>query len=60
MNDLPLIIQEVNFNLKSSIINSLNPDFDYYVLFDQLDLGFTKDSIDYSLRLDRVTTCQKT
>jgi hypothetical protein len=51
MNDLPAVIQEVNFNLKSAIIDSLNPEYDYYVLFDQLDLGFTKEAVEYALRL---------
>jgi len=51
MKDLPVIIQEVNSNLKSAIIKVLNPDFDYYILFDELDLGFTKNTNDYALRL---------
>lgn len=52
MDDLPLVISDVNFNLKEAVISSLNPEFSYFVLFDELDLGFTKDSgSDYALRL---------
>jgi len=40
MDELPVIIQEVNRNLAQAVIESLNPEFDYYVCFDQLDLGF--------------------
>jgi hypothetical protein len=51
MTDLPTVIQEVNLNLKEAVINSLNPEISYYVLFDELDLGFNKEKSDYSLRL---------
>lgn len=40
ISDLPTIVQEVNRNLASAVIESFNPEFDYYVCFDQLDLGF--------------------
>jgi hypothetical protein len=40
MADLPTIVQDVNRNLVTAVIESLNPDFDYFVCFDQLDLGF--------------------
>jgi len=51
MDQLPAVIQEVNLNLKDAVIGSLNPEISYYVLFDELDLGFTKDKPDYTLRL---------
>ena len=51
MEHLPAIVQEVNLNLKTSVIDCLNPDHDYYVLFDQLDLGFSLTEAGYSLRL---------
>lgn len=51
MTELPTVIQDVNLNLKQAVINSLNPISSYYVLFDELDLGFTRDEPDYSLRL---------
>lgn len=51
MEHLPTIVQEVNLNLRNSIIECLNPTNDYYVLFDQLDLGFSLADKSYSLRL---------
>jgi hypothetical protein len=51
MEELPTIIQEVNLNLTSYILNCLNPDNNYYVCFDQLDLGFDPQNSDYSNRL---------
>ena len=49
--DLPIIVQEVNLNLAEYVIYSLNPDHKYYVLFDQLDLGFDPANPDYNNRL---------
>lgn len=51
MVHLPTIVQEVNLSLKNSVTECLNPALDYYVLFDQLDLGFSLTDKDYSLRL---------
>ncbi|UPJ55769.1 hypothetical protein [Bradyrhizobium sp. 192] len=51
MANLPSIAQEVNLNLRKSVIECLNPDNRYYVLFDQLDLGFSTTERQYSLRL---------
>lgn len=48
---LPTIIQEVNENLSNAVISSLNPDHDYYVCFDQLDLGFDPNESKYQNRL---------
>ncbi len=44
MSELPVIVQEVNRNLANAVIESLNPEFDYFVCFDQLDLGFDNSS----------------
>src|ERR1019366_1631219 len=51
MEYLPTIVQEVNLNLKNAIVECLNPEKHYYVLFDQLDLGFSLSEKAYSLRL---------
>ncbi|MES1181637.1 MAG: hypothetical protein ABUL44_02465 [Flavobacterium sp.] len=51
MEFLPSIIQEVNTNLSEYVISSLNPAHDYYILFDQLDLGFDPTNPDYNNRL---------
>jgi hypothetical protein len=45
-----VIVQEVNRNLLHAVIDSLNPAFDYYVCFDQLDLGFDNSQV-YKSRL---------
>ncbi len=50
MSELPTVVQEVNRNLLQAVVDSLNPEFDYYVCFDQLDLGFD-NSTDYKSRL---------
>ena len=50
MSDLPTIVQEVNRNLAQAVVESLNPSFDYYICFDQLDLGFDNSS-SYKSRL---------
>lgn len=51
MEYLPVIIQEVNTNLVEYIIESLNPDNTYHILFDQLDLGFDPSSPNYNNRV---------
>ena len=51
LEKLPTIIQEVNQNLTDAVIAALNPDFDYYVCFDQLDLGFDPTDKAYRDRL---------
>jgi hypothetical protein len=50
ISELPTIVQEVNSNLLKAVIESLNPEFNYYICFDQLDLGFD-NSTDYKSRL---------
>lgn len=51
MEHLPTVVQEVNLSLKNSVTECLNPEIHYYVLFDQLDLGFSVSDKAYSLRL---------
>jgi hypothetical protein len=48
---LPVHIQEVNRAMQERVLDSLNPEHDYYVCFDQLDLGFTRKDPAYSQRL---------
>jgi len=48
---LPLVIQEVNKTLLNAICATLNPDNNYYVCFDQLDLRFDPDDPNYRDRL---------
>lgn len=50
ITDLPAIAHEVNQNLQQKIIGSLNPESKYYILFDELDIGFKKDAL-YAQRL---------
>ena len=50
VTDLPKIVQEVNRNLMAAAIESLNPEFDYYICFDQLDFGFDGSDL-YKSRL---------
>lgn len=51
MEHLPIIVQEVNLNLIEFVIQSLNPNHTYSILFDQLDLGFDPTNPEYSNRL---------
>jgi hypothetical protein len=51
VRELPLHVQEVNRNVQSAVLRALNPDHDYYVCFDQLDLGFTVTEQQYAQRL---------
>src|SRR2546423_2602445 len=51
MSELPKIVQELNNNLIAHVMTCLNPAHRYYILFDQLDLGFDPSSPDYSNRL---------
>ncbi len=50
ISELPIIVQEVNRNLLQAVVDSLNPEFDYYVCFDQLDPGFDNSAM-YKSRL---------
>lgn len=51
VKELPLHIQEVNRTMQAAVLTALNPEHDYYVCFDQLDLGFTIDDPRYTQRL---------
>lgn len=51
MEHLPTLVQEINSNLKNSVIECLNSNISYYVMFDQLDLGLSRSDNNYALRL---------
>ncbi|MDP2712429.1 MAG: hypothetical protein Q8O56_14540 [Solirubrobacteraceae bacterium] len=51
IRELPAHVQEVNASVQRSAMQALNPDRDYYICFDQLDLGFTVDDERYAQRL---------
>lgn len=51
IEELPTIVQEVNQNLTKCVLTCLNPKHGYYICFDQLDLGFEPQSLEYSNRL---------
>jgi len=51
MDELPTIVQDVNQNLLRYVLACLHPDHQYFVCFDQLDLGFDPNKPDYSNRL---------
>jgi len=40
MEQLPRIFQEVNRTISEAVITCLNPTYDYFVCFDELDRGF--------------------
>lgn len=51
MDQLPIVVQELNTNLLRAVLHCLNPDHQYYIAFDQLDLGFDPTDPDYKNRL---------
>lgn len=51
VRELPAHVQEVNRSVQDAVLAALNPAHDYYVCFDQLDLGFSIDDPKYSQRL---------
>jgi hypothetical protein len=51
VRELPLHVQDVNRTMQQSVMTALNPEHDYYVCFDQLDLGFTTTNPLYAQRL---------
>ena len=51
MASLPKVFQDVNRSLQAFTLDCLNPQNQYFVCFDQLDIGFQPDSADYKLRL---------
>lgn len=51
IRDLPAHVQEVNNVVQKAVLATLHPEHDYYICFDQLDLGFTTDNPKYAQRL---------
>lgn len=51
VTDLPVIVQEVNSAFQKTILSTLNPEHKYFIGFDQLDLGFDRNSEEYASRL---------
>lgn len=51
MEDLPTVVPEVNQNLQAWLLACLNPEHQYFIAFDQLDLGFDPDDGEYRDRL---------
>jgi hypothetical protein len=51
MTELPTVVQELNQNLRRYITSCLNPNHNYFICFDQLDLGFDPAAGDYQNRL---------
>ena len=51
VSDLPTHFQEINRQVGSAVIDSLHPGHDYYICFDQLDLGFSLSNEKFGHRL---------
>lgn len=51
ITDLPVIVQEVNAAFQRTALKCLNPTHTYFIAFDQLDLGFDRNSAEYASRL---------
>ena len=51
VRELPAHVQQVNRSVQQAVVAALNPEHDYYVCFDQLDLGFTTTDEQYANRL---------
>jgi energy-coupling factor transporter ATP-binding protein EcfA2 len=51
ITELPTIVQDVNRALTDYILQSLNAKHEYFICFDQLDLGFDPTKPDYGNRL---------
>lgn len=51
MEQLPSVVQDVNRNLLRYTLDALHPEHQYYICFDQLDLGFDPSDPDYVFRL---------
>lgn len=48
---LPLVVSEINQRLQKAILDCANPNRNYFVCFDELDLGFSLDSAEYRNQL---------
>lgn len=44
---LPIKFSEINIKMKNTIIECADPNINYYVCFDELDLGFSLDKEEY-------------
>ena len=51
MDYLPVVISEINAQLRSAIMECANPDRHYFVCFDELDLGFSLERSEYKSQL---------
>jgi len=51
VTELPVIVADLNSNLSRSVMETLNPEHEYVIAFDQLDLGFNPNEADYVNRL---------
>lgn len=51
MTELPRYFSEINRNLIEHVLGSLNPNNNYYICFDQLDIGFAPSSSEYKNRI---------
>lgn len=51
VRELPVHVQDVNRAVQEHVLRSLNPENQYFVCFDQLDLGFTMTKPEYAQRL---------
>lgn len=51
VRELPAHVQEVNAEVQSRVIAVLNPTNEYFVCFDQLDLGFSTSDPKYAERV---------
>jgi hypothetical protein len=51
VTELPTIVQEVNAAFARTVLRCLNPAHKYFIAFDQLDLGFDRNSPEYANRL---------
>jgi hypothetical protein len=51
VRELPPHVQEVNYAVEQRVFKALNPDNEYFVCFDQLDLGFSPSDPKYLERL---------
>lgn len=51
VEELPRVVQEVNRSVTDAVVSALNPEHDYYVCFDQLDLRFQPGDQQYSHQL---------
>nr|WP_146201852.1 hypothetical protein [Pseudoroseomonas aestuarii] len=51
MEYLPTIVSEVNKNLLESVLSCANPEVDYFICFDELDLGMSLEKNEYKQQI---------